>query len=266
MSSWWNMPFFLFLSFFRIKTANCRSQMKGEIIVFEGQLCSSYTCKSSLPLFPSKMLLPTWGLIFYTGYIVQQPGNQHHYPADHGDIQNTWKTHKHKLLYLICYMSHVWKALLCICNRAAVDCRFTFSPALGSSLWLLQWRQQSVQEVKEALQHTAVTQGPLANAGQEHEHPGMKQDGKYRSYYMQHTSTTALTWMSSTPEMFAGEQVLSKEHQLQFGVKHLEKVTQATSLQLYTTHFSQCRPFPHHPKILFNQMNSIYHPALIFAI
>lgn len=62
-----------------------------EITVFDGQVSSSNTCKDSVPLFSSKVLLSTWCLIFYTGYIVQQPGNQHYYPADHGDIQNTWK-------------------------------------------------------------------------------------------------------------------------------------------------------------------------------
>lgn len=54
---------------------------------------------------------------------------------------------------------------------------YTFSSALSSSLRLLQWREQAIQEVEEALQHTTVTQGSLANAGQEHEYPGIKRNG-----------------------------------------------------------------------------------------
>lgn len=50
---------------------------------------------------------------------------------------------------------------------------------MGSSLRLLQWRQQAVQEVQEALQHTAVAQRSLADARQEHKNPGTKIENGY---------------------------------------------------------------------------------------
>ncbi|TNN41488.1 hypothetical protein EYF80_048346 [Liparis tanakae] len=55
---------------------------------------------------------------------------------------------------------------------------FTFSPALGGGVRLLQRTQQVVQQVQEALQHATVTQGALADAGQEHEDPGRKREEK----------------------------------------------------------------------------------------
>lgn len=53
---------------------------------------------------------------------------------------------------------------------------YTFSPAKGRSLRLLQRTEKVVQEVEESLQYTTVTQGSLANAGQEHEHPGIQRN------------------------------------------------------------------------------------------
>lgn len=55
---------------------------------------------------------------------------------------------------------------------------YTFSPAKGRSLRLLQRTEKVVQEVEESLQYTTVTQGSLANAGQEHEHPGIQRNVK----------------------------------------------------------------------------------------
>lgn len=63
---------------------------------------------------------------------------------------------------------------------ASVRCSGTFSPGLGGCLWLLQGQQEAVQQVQEALQHPAVAQRSLANAGQQHEDPETTAKAKHQ--------------------------------------------------------------------------------------
>lgn len=116
----------------------------------EGPLYTWYTRKRSLPLFPSEVLLPTWGLILYTRNIVQQSGNQHHYPADHGDIQDTWKahTHIHTLLHLMSYeLSAEWINasahihILCVISAHENIINFTNLTCPMCPQWLLLYLQ-----------------------------------------------------------------------------------------------------------------------------
>lgn len=51
----------------------------------------SLTRKGSFPVFCPQRFLSCSGFIFHTGHIVEQSRDKHDHPADHGDIQHTYK-------------------------------------------------------------------------------------------------------------------------------------------------------------------------------
>ena len=48
----------------------------------------------ALPILAVEVLLGARRLVLHTGDVVQQPGHQHHHPADHRHVQHAY-THTH---------------------------------------------------------------------------------------------------------------------------------------------------------------------------